>query len=158
YGSAEALAEDLERWLARKPIQARRSSTWERSLKWARRRPAVAALAAVGTAAVFTLIGLMGALWRNAEARATAVQQLQTARDLLGTLEKESQEKQEEARTAQVAMRRALYIRDISLVPLTLEKEQRGYLAALLERHRPQPGQEDVRDFEWHYLWRLCHS
>ena len=40
YGSAESLAEDLERWLAGEPIQARRSSSWERLRKWARRRPA----------------------------------------------------------------------------------------------------------------------
>src|SRR5205807_4146197 len=47
YGSAEALAEDLERWHRREPIQARRSAAWERALKWTRRRPAAAALLAV---------------------------------------------------------------------------------------------------------------
>src|SRR5262249_29677957 len=46
YGSAEALADDLERWLTGEPILARRSSTWERLVKWARRRPAVAGLLA----------------------------------------------------------------------------------------------------------------
>src|SRR5262249_24238621 len=44
YGSAEALAEDLERWLAGEPIRARPSSAWERTRKWAKRRPALAAL------------------------------------------------------------------------------------------------------------------
>jgi tetratricopeptide (TPR) repeat protein len=47
YGSAEALAEDLERWLGGEPIRARRSSVWERSRKWARRQPALAALIGV---------------------------------------------------------------------------------------------------------------
>ena len=47
YRSAEALAEDLERWLRGEPILARRTSSWERTLKWVRRRPAVAALLAV---------------------------------------------------------------------------------------------------------------
>ncbi len=47
YRSAEALAEDLERWLRGEPILARRVSGWERTLKWVRRRPAVAALLAV---------------------------------------------------------------------------------------------------------------
>src|SRR5262249_20706325 len=41
YGSAAALAEDLERWLAHEPILARPVATWERLAKWARRRPAV---------------------------------------------------------------------------------------------------------------------
>ncbi|HVV69995.1 MAG TPA: serine/threonine-protein kinase, partial [Verrucomicrobiae bacterium] len=36
YGSAEALAHDLERWLAREPIEARPASTVERVVKWAR--------------------------------------------------------------------------------------------------------------------------
>ena len=34
YASAEALAEDLERWLRQEPIRARRSSVWERAGKW----------------------------------------------------------------------------------------------------------------------------
>lgn len=47
YGSAEALAEDLERWLKQEPILARPISTLARGVKWARRRPAIAALLAV---------------------------------------------------------------------------------------------------------------
>jgi serine/threonine protein kinase/WD40 repeat protein len=56
YGSAEALADDLERWLAGKPILARRTSVWERSVKWVRRRPAVAALLAVISLAACSLL------------------------------------------------------------------------------------------------------
>ncbi len=47
YGSAEALADDLERWLRLEPIKARPATVLERALKWTRRRPAVAALIAV---------------------------------------------------------------------------------------------------------------
>jgi tetratricopeptide (TPR) repeat protein len=69
YASAEALAEDLQRFLDHRPIHARRSFLWERALKWARRRPAAAALLAVSALAV-----LGGALFwyeyrRSAEAR-----------------------------------------------------------------------------------------
>jgi WD40 repeat protein/tRNA A-37 threonylcarbamoyl transferase component Bud32 len=63
YGSAEALADDLERWLAGEPIRARRSSVRERFVKWVRRRPAVAALVTVSAAAGLAL--LIGGVWSN---------------------------------------------------------------------------------------------
>ena len=44
YSSAEALAEDLDRFLEGSPIKARLVGRLERSWKWARRRPAIAAL------------------------------------------------------------------------------------------------------------------
>jgi WD40 repeat protein len=60
YGSAETLAEELERWLAGEPIQARPSSTWERGLKWARRRPALAALIVLAVLTPFFVIAGLG--------------------------------------------------------------------------------------------------
>jgi WD40 repeat protein len=44
YGSAEDLAEDLRRFLVSEPIHARPAGPWGRTVKWARRRPALAAL------------------------------------------------------------------------------------------------------------------
>lgn len=64
YGSAEALADDLERWLHHEPIRARRVSLTERLLKYARRRPALAALfttiflALVAISVISTTLGL----------------------------------------------------------------------------------------------------
>src|SRR5438445_6359148 len=46
YSSALALAEDLERWLTHKPIQARRTGVLTRARKWVRRKPTSALLAA----------------------------------------------------------------------------------------------------------------
>ena len=33
-----------------------------------------------------------------------------------------------------------------------------GRVVELLDLHRPQPGQPELRNFEWFYLDRLCHS
>ncbi len=60
-GSAGELADDLERWLAGRPVRARLPSLWERGVKWARRRPAVAALSAL--VIVLLGLGLAGAAW-----------------------------------------------------------------------------------------------
>jgi serine/threonine protein kinase/tetratricopeptide (TPR) repeat protein len=54
YASAAALADDLRRFLNGEPIVARPVPAWERATKWARRRPAAAALLAVS---VLALVG-----------------------------------------------------------------------------------------------------
>jgi len=46
YGTAEALAEELERWLDGRPILARPAGQAERLWRWCRRNPAVAGLSA----------------------------------------------------------------------------------------------------------------
>jgi serine/threonine protein kinase len=74
YASAGALADDLERFVAGRPIEARATPTWERAAKWARRRPAVAALLAALAATLAASFCALLALWLNAEnARAAAV-------------------------------------------------------------------------------------
>ncbi|WP_165229604.1 serine/threonine-protein kinase [Aquisphaera insulae] len=50
YPTAEAMAEDLRRFLADEPIKARQVSTTERYWRWARRNPVVAILGGVLTA------------------------------------------------------------------------------------------------------------
>lgn len=58
YESAAALADDLDRFLERKPIQARRPSLVTRTARWARRNPWKAAAMAL---AAFVLVGLVTA-------------------------------------------------------------------------------------------------
>jgi serine/threonine protein kinase/WD40 repeat protein len=58
YTSAEQLALDLERWLRREPVLARHASTLDRIRKWAKRKPAHAALAAVVLVALMVLTGV----------------------------------------------------------------------------------------------------
>lgn len=55
YSSAEALADDLDRWLKGEPILARPTGALERFGKWTRRNPAVAALSIVLTLALVAI-------------------------------------------------------------------------------------------------------
>jgi serine/threonine-protein kinase len=66
YASAAALANDLGRFLAGEPIRARPVGRLEQALKWARRRPAVAALWVVGGLVV--LLGGGVGLWLERQA------------------------------------------------------------------------------------------
>ena len=70
YPSAQAVADDLRRWLEHEPITARPMSSWLRALKWARRKPAIAAM----SEAVFlvSVLGISGIVWQWRAARVYA--------------------------------------------------------------------------------------
>jgi serine/threonine protein kinase len=67
YATAEQMADDLERFLADRPILARRSTALEHLRRWARRNPALAG----SLAALFLSLAIgcasMTLLWRRAE-------------------------------------------------------------------------------------------
>ncbi len=126
YGSAEALAEDLERWLAGMPITARPVPAWEKAVKWVKRRPELAALVLVLHLALFGLIG--GGIWFTL--------QLWKERDMAN--------RGRYAADMNLA-RRAL---DDGLIYQVREqlKAYRTGPSAL----------GDLRSFEWYYLANLC--
>ncbi len=68
YRTAEALAEDLQRFLADEPIRARPMGTWEHGVRLARRHPAVAGLIGAVVLTAVVAFGLIAALWLRAEA------------------------------------------------------------------------------------------
>jgi serine/threonine protein kinase/WD40 repeat protein len=80
YATAEAVAEDLRRFLADRPILARRSTWRERTWRWCRRNPAVASLLtlvaalliAVATVSTFSAMQLTTALTRTQQAERNA--------------------------------------------------------------------------------------
>jgi serine/threonine protein kinase/tetratricopeptide (TPR) repeat protein len=65
YESADALAEDLNRYLNGEPILARPTSSWERGWKWVRRHPTLAALIVVSTLSIVAAIA--GLCWYRAD-------------------------------------------------------------------------------------------
>ncbi len=61
YGSSQALAEDIERFLRNEPIRSRRSSRLEHVWRWCKRKPLVASL--IAALMVVVAIGVAGAVW-----------------------------------------------------------------------------------------------
>jgi hypothetical protein len=144
YGSAAALAEDLERWLRGEAIAARRPSTADRLARWGRRHQALL----LGVAAVMVLgfVGLaVGAvlLWRQRQETVAAMEEVEQQRALVAEQQAET--------------RRHWYVIDMRLAYQAWEQGDLPLLRERLARYIPEPGQEDLRGFEWDYLWQLCH-
>jgi tetratricopeptide (TPR) repeat protein len=87
YPDAAALADDLRRFLAGEPIRARPVSSWERAVKWARRRPAQAA--AAGALVLALLGGVAGGIFYGLYQRQRALYEGQQAVALKRRLEQQ---------------------------------------------------------------------
>ena len=172
YGSAARFADDLERWLEDKPIQARKVSVPERLVKWGRRQPLLAGAAGTIAVASVGLLVLGGFLWQDAEQRAAAVENLDVARSQLNKIQTEARDQQKLADAVQRevvqakdqlkrARRDALhtqYAADMLLVHAAWEGDNLTAVGDLLGRYQNPAEQEDVRGFEWHYLNRQLHG
>jgi thiol-disulfide isomerase/thioredoxin len=86
YAGAQALADDLQRWLDGEPIRARRVGRLERAVKWGRRRPAPAALLAVSVLAALALG--VGGWWSNARLTAALARAEASAAEARGERER----------------------------------------------------------------------
>jgi predicted Ser/Thr protein kinase len=116
FPSANALAEELERFLRGEPIQSRPIGPLERMRKWVRRRPQTAALIATAFLAI-SLVAL-GVPWmRMREAK---------LRENVGTLEQSLAARAGEVTVAQKAAKTALTEKQLTLRQ-KLEKEFEGF-------------------------------
>jgi eukaryotic-like serine/threonine-protein kinase len=151
YQSADAMAEDLRRFLADEPIRARQVSTSERYWRWARRNPVIATLGGVLTAVLIAVtIGSMLAAARY---------------EMIARSERQANAQSQLARTDAIAARRQAFTeRDHSRLvsaSLTLEKgiaiAEQGFadrsLHWMLEAQRIAP--EDALDFRRTVRWNL---
>ncbi len=163
YPSALALADDLNRWLEGKPIQARPVSDWEKMVKWAKRQPAVAALIALLVLVIGGGLFGMTVLWLRAEGlRATAQTQKEDAdkaRDEARKHEGIARDLQEQAQRDYERSRREGYASQLNLAQVALQEARFDRAAQLLaDMKKHAAGEEDLRSFEWFYLWELSHS
>jgi len=154
YETANALAQDVEHHLNLEPVSAAAPSTLYRAGKFVHRHKTGLAMA---TALVLLLAaGAAVSAWQAV--RATRAERLQS--QLRQRAEAEQERANTHARQAtkeKEVARFNLYVAQIGLVQQELANGQFGLGLSLLEGQRPKEGEEDLRGFEWYYLWRQCH-
>jgi WD40 repeat protein/serine/threonine protein kinase len=162
YETANGLAMDVQRYITDDPVVARPPSNFYRLQKLVRRNKLAFTATAVVVVALVTGLGLatFGLLQartqrdqaavakRLAEQERKAADRARQQADLLRT--------KAEDQANQIG--RQLYASDMNIAFQAWEKGDPTRVEQLLDEHRPKTGQEDLRGFEWFYLWRLCHS
>jgi WD40 repeat protein/serine/threonine protein kinase len=145
YAAAKELADDLRRFLGDRPIQARRPTLLLWLRKWARRHQRAVVLGL--TALLLAVLTLTVSTVLIARSEAEAVEQRQRA-----------QEQQRRAEEQARNLRRHGYAADVGAAHRAWQAGNGKQARELLTRYLPQPGQEDLRGFEWHLLWNLSRE
>jgi WD40 repeat protein len=176
YETANGLARDIERYLADEAVEACPPSMGYRFRKLARKYRVVLATAAAFACLLVLAAGVSAWLAVKAkEAQASADQRRHEAeraeRQAAADRDRAQDERQRaeaatekanrlaaEEQQARQEARRSLYVANVRLAQRAWEEAQLDLVVQLLdEAQRRRPGDEDLRGFEWHYLWRLAH-
>jgi WD40 repeat protein/serine/threonine protein kinase len=162
YETANGLAADLKRHLNREPVVARPPSSLYRFQKMVQRNKLAFAAAGAVAAALVLGLGVSTSLFiRESKARDRAVaaerQQSQLREAAVTAKESEAQQRRR-AEAGEQSAQRLLYASDMNLALRALETKNVGFALQLLDRHKPKPGQSDLRGWEWRYVWKQTRS
>ncbi len=162
YETANGLAADLRRHLNNEPVVARPPSTAYRFQKTFRRNKLVFS---AGVAVAFALLlGVIGSTWQSVRAThakrdaLSARLQAEASEKKALTAQADETKLREKAEAEELAARQRAYASDMNVAQQSLEANDLGRALDLLNRQRPQPGQKDLRGWEWRYLWEQTHS
>jgi WD40 repeat protein len=145
YGSAQALADDLRRFLDHRPLAARRATRWERCRKWRRRNQAL-----VTTATIILVMAAMGV--------SLSIGLVVNERNK-ALYERKLRESQETAfRLSEVAKRQNEYAANINLASRAWSLSKISKAKDYLLRCVPNASHADFRSVEWRYLSRVCNN
>ncbi|MFO1497005.1 MAG: serine/threonine-protein kinase, partial [Verrucomicrobiota bacterium] len=141
YETANGLALDIQRHLQNEPVVARPPSNLYRFERLVRRNRL--AFAAISVVAAVVGVGLAGVLWqwRRAEQHARGESRHRRAAE------------ESAART-----RLHRYAADIGVAAQAVERGDYGLARRTLAALAPLEGEEDLRGFEWRYLWGRCQG
>ncbi|HXG49665.1 MAG TPA: WD40 repeat domain-containing protein, partial [Methylomirabilota bacterium] len=148
HEAANLLALDLQRHLDHEPVLARPPTTLYRSRKFVRKHRRAVAVAAVFLALLAVATVLNSALaFRSNRAHRQAVAARQAELEQRRRLEATGD-----------LLRRRMYAADMNLAQAAIAANNPGRARQLLERHRPQADDMELRHWEWRYLRSQCAS
>jgi WD40 repeat protein len=152
YASAGELSADLRRYLQNEPVKARRPTIRQRLWKWAFRHRGLV----IGTLLMLLMAtgiaGVGGAMvLTERQRRETAEQQQFYEQQIREQQDAVIAQNEETARVHR-------YVADINLAWQAWNRSKIDEMHKYLLRCIPEREQSDLRSFEWHYLWKLCHS
>jgi hypothetical protein len=149
YGSAEALADDLERWRAGEPIAGRAVEGPERVWRWCRRHPI---LVSVGVSAAVVLLLVVVGLTAGIVVINQKQQETEKARQDVVKVNQDLEKANQDLEITVGKERRSRYFYGIALADREWGLNNPDKVEAILD-----DCPEEMRQWEWHYLKRLCH-
>jgi WD40 repeat protein/serine/threonine protein kinase/tetratricopeptide (TPR) repeat protein len=155
YETANSFARDVQRYLADEPVLACPPSAWYRLGKFVRRnKAALAVICVIVWALVMAVVGLAVSNWLVARERDQKAQALSDREKALAS-EGVALGK---ARASELLARWRYHNAQMNLAMQAWRAGEAPRVLELLEGQRPQADEEDLRGFEWFYLWRLCNG
>ena len=155
YDTANGLARDVQRYLAGDAVEACPPTLGYRLKKLYRRNRAAKLVGSTIAAVLLLATGVslaFGIVARNAERLAEQERaESDRQRDAAVLAEEHARQRGEEATSAKNRLKVSLYAADMKLVATAWETGDIARARALLDRNIPQPGEDDLRGFEWHY-------
>jgi WD40 repeat protein/serine/threonine protein kinase len=158
YATALELAADVERWLADQPVTAYSESLAARWGRWARKHKGlVGTAAACGVIAlILTVAGLrIAESAHRADEQENIAGEMKTLRQVAEDERDETWKQKDIADQQERLARKYLYCSQVNLAAGAWKEAEIERMKEILHTLRPMgPHEEDMRGFEWHYLWR----
>jgi serine/threonine protein kinase/WD40 repeat protein len=169
YETANGLARDVERHLLDEAVVACPPTTYYRFRKFARRhKRAVLTASAVTVALLVAVVILAVSNARITSAknqtdlalreREAALHEKEGALKDKGVALDSARASERDARFQEDLARRRFYASQMNLAMQAWEAGQPARMLQLLESQRPRFDEDDLRGFDWYYLWRLCQG
>jgi WD40 repeat protein len=152
YETANGLVLDIKRHLSNEPVLARPPSKLYEFQRTVQRHK----LGFAAAAAIVTVLAVGVALTTWEAVRATHAEQEQKKLRTQAQSERQRAEANaEKFKEASIQSRRSQYAADLFAATAELEKGRYGGARNFLREYLPREGKEELRGFEWRYLWQL---